>query len=72
MFENLNYVGQALQFIEGRSPQELLDRLKSITLPVTIISIYAYGNRHIAWITTQAKIIKKKKGEIENGNTSKV
>ena len=63
MFTNLNAQGEALEFIEANSAEELHKILKSITLPTRIITIYAIGTKHIAWIETNAKIIKKKIGE---------
>jgi len=53
-----------LDFIEGKSPQELKDLLTQIRLPHKIISIYAMGTRHIAWITISRPIKKiNNKGE---------
>ncbi len=61
MFENLNNYSQNLTFLEGLSAQELLDQIKQIKLPVQILSIYAVGSKHVAWIVTTAKINKVKK-----------
>ena len=63
MFENLNNVGQNLDFLEGQSAKELLDQIKQIKLPIQIISMYAVGSRHFAWILTTAKINKVTKGK---------
>jgi len=66
MFDNLNQVGLGLEFLEALSAEELKKQIQSITLPTKIISIYAIGSRHIAWIQTTAKVqkIKKDKKEI--------
>ena len=63
MFENLNNISQNLTFLEGQSAQELLDQIKQIRLPIQIISMYAVGSRHFAWIVTTAKINKVTKGK---------
>jgi hypothetical protein len=54
---NLNGV-KNLQFLEGKSAQELQAQITQIKLPTKIIAIYFYGTRHIAWIQTFAKIKK--------------
>ncbi len=61
VFENLNPVGENLDYIQAVSPAALRDELKKIRLPMKILSIYSYGSLHIAWIQTQAKI--KRKGK---------
>lgn len=66
-FDNLNDLGNTLEFLEGQSAQELLNQIKSITLPTKIIAMYSVGSRHFAWIQTTAKIKKVIKGEKSNG-----
>jgi hypothetical protein len=61
-FDNLNSVGDALDYIQATSPEKLLEEIKKIRLPVKIMTIYSYGNVHIAWILTRAKL-KKVKGK---------
>ena len=63
MFENLNNYSQNLNFLEGNSAQELLDQIKQFKLPVQILSIYAVGSKHFAWIVTTAKVNKVSKGK---------
>lgn len=48
-FDSLNAVGN-LEFLEGRSPDELLGQIKSIRREIKIVAMYFYGNKHIAWI----------------------
>jgi len=64
MFDSLNQ-NASLDYLEGQSLEELKKALLSINLPVNIISIYAFGSRHVAWFTTDAKIIKKTKSKKE-------
>jgi hypothetical protein len=62
MSELFNELGIAgLVLLIGESGEDLHKQLTSITLPVKIISIYAQGSKHYAWIQTSAKIVKKKK-----------
>lgn len=63
MFDNLNNLSHNFTFLEGQSAQELLDQIKQIKLPVQIVSMYAVGTRHYAWIITTAKINKITKGK---------
>lgn len=63
MFTNLNPLGEALDYVEGKSLEELRVRIKAIRLPTRIISIYSFGNRHVAWIITEAKIKKVRKAD---------
>lgn len=60
-FENLNNY-QNLEFLVGSSPEELKDQILQIKTPIEIIAIYAVGARHVAWLRTHDKIVKKKKG----------
>ena len=60
LFENLGV--QGLTFIIGESAEDVLKQVSAIRLPVKIISIYAQGSKHYAWIQTSAKIIRSKKG----------
>jgi hypothetical protein len=52
-----------LDYLEARSTEELLRQLQQIRLPHKIISIYAYGNKHVAWVSLTQKIKKIKKEE---------
>lgn len=60
MFTNLNIL-QALDVLSADNAEALRDMIRSIPLPVKIISIYKDGNKHVAWILTEAKIKKLKK-----------
>jgi len=60
LFENLN-INQSLNYFKGNSEEELLDLIKSVRLPLKIISIYSVGTKHVAWFQTSAKIVRKKK-----------
>jgi hypothetical protein len=48
-FTSLNNI-QNLNFLEGLSPQDLLDQINQIIVPIKIHAIYSYGQRHVAWI----------------------
>ena len=61
MFDSLNDNALTLDFLIGDSPEELRVLIASIPLRVKIISIYAVGQRHYAWIQTEAKLKKVKK-----------
>lgn len=61
-FSNLNTLAGTLEYVEAMSTRDLMAQLKKIKLPTKIISIYAYGSVHVAWIMTHAKL-KKVKGE---------
>lgn len=61
MFETLNSTGESLNYLVGDSPEDLLEQIKQIRSSVHIVSIYAIGSKHYAWIQTSVKIIKKKK-----------
>lgn len=52
-----------LVVLTGESGEDLHRQLTSITLPIKIISVYAQGSKHYAWIYTSAKIVKKPKKE---------
>ncbi len=54
-----------LEFLQGDSAQELLQKLKTIRLATEVLSIYAIGTKHVAWIYTEAKIEKKTKNKRE-------
>lgn len=61
MFDSLNENKYTLDFLIGDSAEDLRNQIASIPLRVKIITIYAYGTRHIAWIQTEAKLKKVKK-----------
>ena len=64
-FENLNpYLN--LDFLEGKSAQELKELMLQIKNPIRILSIYSVGSRHVCWFLTDVKINKIKKGN-KNG-----
>ena len=56
-----------LNFLEGKSAEDLKDQLVQIRLPFKIISIYSVGLRHYAWVSL-TKQIKKIKQENKNGS----
>lgn len=60
LFDNLN-LNQSLNYFKGNSEDELLEFIKSVRLPLKIISIYSVGTKHVAWFQTSAKIVRKKK-----------
>lgn len=60
-FENLNGY-QNIEFLVGSSPEELKAQILQIKGQLEIITIYAIGARHVAWVRTYDKIVKKKKG----------
>lgn len=45
--------------LEGENPQELLKMIQSIRCPVQVVQIYFDGSKHIAWIVTEKKLIRK-------------
>lgn len=61
MFDNLNTTGEFMQVLQASSTDELLAQIKSIKLPVKIVSIYGDSKQHFAWIMTTATIVKKPK-----------
>jgi hypothetical protein len=63
MFDSLNPNTSALEFLMGDSAEDLKNQITSIRLPTKIIAIYAVGSKHVAWIQTTAKIVKKVKGK---------
>lgn len=69
MFTNLNGLS-GIDFLRTDSPEELRAQIASIHLPVKILAIYTHGGQHIAWILTEAKIKKIKKGELKNGSST--
>jgi len=52
-----------LDVFKARSAEELKVTLDSIRLPYKIVSIYAQGNIHYAWVSLTRKVNKKTKGE---------
>lgn len=56
-FSNFNPY-QNITFLQGDSPAELEAILKSLKTQFQIISIYAVGSKHVAWIS--GNVIKKK------------
>lgn len=60
-FTSLNPYGETLEYISGDSPTELRDMIRSLRHETQILAIYAYGSKHIAWISTRAKIKRKVK-----------
>jgi len=57
-----------LDYIEAKSPGELKEIIRSIHLQIRIITIYAIGSRHIAWIQTNGNL-KKISKEKENAKS---
>jgi hypothetical protein len=58
MFENINNLGNSLNYFVGNSPEEILEQVKQIKLPMQVISMYSVGAKHYIWFVTTAKIIK--------------
>jgi hypothetical protein len=56
-----------IEFLTGNSPDELQAQLKQIKLPFRIVTIYAMGGAHIAWIipTNPIKKVSKTKNKGE-------
>lgn len=52
-----------IEFLTGNSPTELQEQLKQIKLPFRIVTIYALGGSHVAWIipTLPLKKVSKNK-----------
>lgn len=61
LFDNLNINSDNLQYFSADSAEELKSMISKVRLPLKIVSIYAVGNKHVAWFLTSAKIVKKKK-----------
>jgi hypothetical protein len=66
-FDSLNPY-DAMGFIVGNDPQDLVDKLRSLRTPIKIHFIVPYGNRHVAYYTGDVKV-KKVKSDV---NTSEV
>lgn len=64
VFDSLNNL-QKLDFLVGDSPEELRGLIQSIHHPVQLLGIYAVGSKHIAWILTDANLVKKTKKGIK-------
>jgi hypothetical protein len=62
MGDSLNRYGN-ITFLLGDSPDQLQAMIQEIKVPIEIVSIYAQGNRHVAWINCSRKITKRQKGE---------
>lgn len=45
--------------LESENPPALLKMIQSIRCPVEVIQIYFDGKKHIAWIVTEKKLIRK-------------
>ena len=61
-FANLNGSAETLNYLQALSADKLLEQIKQIRQPIEIISIYATGQIHFAWIRTHGKIKKVSKG----------
>lgn len=61
-FENLNTY-RNLQVLTGDSADDLRNQLLKITSPMRILHIYSAGSKHYAWILSDVKINKIKKGK---------
>lgn len=55
-----------LDFLVANTADELRDIIRSIPFPLEVITIYAVGTKHIAWVRTHGKI-KKVTKEKSNG-----
>ncbi len=54
-----------IQHLTASSPEELTEQLRQIKLPFRIVTIYAQGGAHIAWIIPTMPIVKKVKNKIK-------
>jgi hypothetical protein len=61
-------VNEKLEFFQADSPEELKTFIKSVRLPLYIVSIYSVGSKHIAWFLTDARIKRTKKEGKKNGS----
>lgn len=69
-FSDLNpYSG--VEYLVGKTPEDLKAQIKSIRSPIKILSMYANGDDHYVWFLSGVKINKIKKGN-KNGNSSKI
>lgn len=62
-----------IQVLSASTAVELSKILGSIQLPISIVSIYAQGSRHYAWIVPSrpVKVVRKKKTKKKTmGNTT--
>ncbi len=57
-FANLNNSAETLVYFQALSAEKLLDQIKQIRQPLEIVSIYASGAIHFAWVRTHGKIKK--------------
>lgn len=69
-FENLNTY-RNIDFLQADSADDLKAQLLKITSPMRILHIYSAGSKHFAWILSDVKINKIKKGN-KNGFSSKI
>jgi hypothetical protein len=68
MFDSLNSL-QNLQSVEADGFGQLVEKLRQIPLPVRVVFTMNQGSKFYAAILTDAKIVKKKKGDKENGSS---
>lgn len=50
-----------IEYLTGMSEEELKTQLLQIQLPYKIISMYAVGQKHVAWLDLTQPIVKKTK-----------
>ena len=64
----LNQYSDSLQLLIGETAEDLLAQIKSIRVPVGIITIYPQGSKHYAWIQGDIKVVKR---DSKTQNTNK-
>jgi len=56
-------------FLVGESAEDLQAQLRGIKIMFNVVSIYAQGSRHYAWINPERKILKKQRKDITDGGS---
>jgi hypothetical protein len=49
--------------LESKTSQGLMNMIQQIKCPVEVVQVYFDGSKHIAWIITEKKLIRKIKQE---------
>jgi hypothetical protein len=52
-----------INFLIGDSPEDLQRMLREIRIPFQIVSMYAQGTKHLAWINSDIPVIKQQKNK---------
>jgi hypothetical protein len=61
LFDSFNSYDKTLYVLESDSAEGLREQIIAIRLPTRILTIYAMGETHFAWIQTTAKIKKNRR-----------